>query len=275
MKNACLRFIALLLGLAPWLVQAAGPQRVLTLGGPVTEIVYALGAGDRLVGADLSSNYPAAADKLPKVGYYRGFAVEGVIGLRPQLVLASDQAGPPAAMAQLQKLGVPVVVLSSEPTLEGLASRIQGVADALDMSAAGQTLIARIRADLARLPASTPRRTLLLSAHSGKLQAAGAGTAADALLRLSGARNIFPEPGYKPLSAEAAAALQPEVIVTGRMSVEAAGGEKAFLAQPGIAVTPAARQARLIVMDDLLLLGFGPRLPEALRQLQAGLAARP
>ncbi|PAS96701.1 MAG: hemin ABC transporter substrate-binding protein [Candidatus Dactylopiibacterium carminicum] len=255
---------------------AADPQRVVSLGGPITEIVYALGAGDRLVGADASSIYPAAAEKLPKVGYYRGFAVEGVIGLQPQLVLASDQAGPPAAMAQLQKLGIPVLVLSAEPTLEGLEQRLEGVAKALGLGNAGHEQVARIRAEVSRLTQTRSKQSvLLLSAHSGKLQAAGEGTAADALLRLTGARNLFADKGYKPLSAEAAAALQPEVIVTTTLSVEANGGIKGFLAQPGIAVTPAARNGRLVVMDDLLLLGFGPRLPEALRELQAGLAARP
>lgn len=260
-----------LLALAPSFAQ--GPQRIVSLGGPITEIVYALGAGDRLVGADASSVYPAATAKLPKVGYYRGFAIEGVVGLRPQLVLASDQAGPPAAMTQLGKLGVPVVTLPSEPTLDSLARRLDGVARALDLGDAGQREAARIRAEVARLTrAPSGARVLLLSAHSGKLQAAGRGTAADAVLRLTGARNLFDGSGYKPLSAEAAAALQPDLIVTTTMSVEASGGAAGFLAQPGIAVTPAARGGHLVVMDDLLLLGFGPRLPQAVRELRDGLA---
>lgn len=256
---------------------AAPPQRIVTLGGAVTEIVYALDAGDRLVGTDSSSNYPPAARKLPQVGYYRGFAIEGVASLQPDLVLASEQAGPPAAVEQLRRLGKRVVTLPAAPTVEALERRITGVAEALGTKEAGNALVQKIRAQVAQ--ASQVRggpRVLLVSSHTGKLEGAGVDTAADAVLRLAGATNVLSaEKGYKAISGESAAALRPEVIVTTTMSVTALGGLDAFLAQPGLAVTPAARDKRVIVMDDLLLLGFGPRLPEALRQLQAGFAARP
>src|SRR5690606_30267932 len=87
-------------------------QRVVTLGGTVTEIVYALDQGDRLVGDDQSSLYPEAATKLPRVGYYRAVPVEGVLALRPDLVLASEQAGPPEALARLKEVGIPVEIIS-------------------------------------------------------------------------------------------------------------------------------------------------------------------
>ena len=117
---------------------------------------------------------------------------------------------------------------------------------------------------------------LLFSSHTGKLQAAGRDTAANAVLALAGASNVFAgQTGYKAISAEAIAALKPDAIVTTTMSVRASGNVAAFAAQPGIAVTPAARNGRVIVIDDLLLLGFGPRLPEALRQLEAGLRTTP
>jgi iron complex transport system substrate-binding protein len=250
--------------------------RVVALGGPITEIVYALGAGDRLVGADASSIYPPAANKLPKVGYYRSFSIEGVASLKPDLVLASNQAGPPNSLAQLQKLGAKVVVLPSEPELGALEKRIAGVADALGISERGQEIIQKIRTDLAKLPTTGQNvRVLLVSSHTGKLEGAGDDTAGGAMLKLVGATNVLgAQKGYKPFSTEAAAALRPDVIVTTTMSVGASGGVDAFLAQPGLSVTPAAKARRVIVMDDLLLLGFGPRLPEALRQLQAGIAGK-
>lgn len=274
------RAVLVLLGAAALMprqaeAQAAAPAaRVLSLGGTVTEIVYALGAGDRLVGVDDSSLYPEAATRLPKVGYYRGFSVEGVASLAPDVVLASDQAGPPQAMAQLRRLGPRVVVLPSAPTLEALAQRIEGVAAVLDRREPAQALIAQIRGEVARM-AQLPggQRVLLVSSRTGKLEGAGRETAADAMIRLAGAVNVLSgERGYQPISGEGAAALAPDVIVTTTMSVAASGGFEAFVAQPGIAVTPAARRRRVVVMDDLLLVGFGPRLPEALRELRAGLA---
>lgn len=266
--------LLLLLGSAHFAHAAAPtPARVVGLGGPITEIVYALDAGERLVGADASSIYPAAANKLPKVGYYRSFSIEGVASLKPGLVLASDQSGPPQALAQLRKLGSQVVLLPSEPTLAALDQRIMGVATALGMAPRGRALVHKIHTQLQaqKLAAGQPR-VLLVSSHTGKLEGAGDDTAAAAMLKLIGAVNVLADQrGYKPLSAEAAAALRPDAIVTTSMSVAASGSVAAFLAQPGLAVTPAARSRRVIVMDDLLLLGFGPRLPEALHQLQAGL----
>lgn len=266
----------------PWLLCAAGiahaapPARVVGLGGAITEIVYALDAGATLVGADTSSIYPPEAAKLPKVGYYRTFSVEGVASLKPNLVLASDQSGPPQAFEQLKKLGSKVVVLPSAPTLAALDARILGVAAALDMAPRGTALVEKLHAELKAIkpPAQRPR-VLLVSSHTGRLQAAGEDTAAHAIIELAGGTNVLgSQTGYKPLSAEAAAALKPDVIVTTTMSVGGSGTVEAFLAQPGLNATPAAKQKRIVVMDDLLLLGFGPRLPEALRQLQAGFAAR-
>jgi len=256
--------------------QAAPAKRIVSLGGAVTEIVFALGAGDRVAGVDDSSIYPAAAHKLPKVGYYRGFSIEGVASLNPDVVLASDQAGPPEALEQLRRLGKTVVMLPSAPTVDALAARIDGVATALGEKAAGEQLVARIREQVAAATRSPGgQNVLLVSSRAGKLEGAGRETAADAVLRLVGAHNVLAgERGYKALSAEGAVSLKPEVIVTTTMSVAASGGLDAFLAQPGIAVTPAAKSRRVVVMDDLLLLGFGPRLPEALKALQDGLAGR-
>lgn len=254
----------------------AAPARVVGLGGGVTEIVYALDAGRMLVGADISSIFPPAALKLPKVGYYRTFSVEGVASLKPDVVLASDQSGPPQALEQVRKLGSKVVILPSEPTLQALDQRILGVATALDIPAKGQALVDKLHAELRDIkPVTEPVRVLMVSSHTGKMQAVGEDTAGDAMLKLAGATNVLAgQKGFKPFSAEAAAALRPDVIVTTTMSVSASGNAEAFLAQPGLNATPAARARRIIVMDDLLLLGFGPRLPEALRLLQDGLAPR-
>lgn len=258
---------------APAPARADAPQRVVTLGGALTEIVYALDAQASLVGVDQSSSYPQAATQLPQVGYYRSFSVEGVAGLQPTLILASDQAGPPEALQKLQQLGPRVVVLPSATTIDALEQRIRGVATQLSATARGEQLIADIRTSLnGTRPAQTPR-ALMLMGRDSHLQGAGKNTAADAMLALAGADNVLAaQQGYKPVSPEALAALAPDVIVTTTMTVASLGGHDKLLASPGIALTPAARQKRIVVMDDLLLLGFGPRLPQALAELRAGLA---
>lgn len=270
-----LRSALLSLLCAAGLAHAAPPARVVGLGGAVTEIIYALDAEKTLVGSDSSSIYPAAALKLPKVGYYRAVSVEGLASLKPDLVLAADQAGPPQALEQIRKLGSKVVTLPSAPTLAALDQRILGTANALEMPERGRALVDRLHAELRAIrPVSQPVRVLIVSSHTGKMQGMGTDTAGDAMLALAGGTNVLAsQTGFKPFSAEAAAALKPDVIVTTTMSVGASGSAEAFLAQPGLNATPAARNRRIVVMDDLLLLGFGPRLPEALRQLQTGLAA--
>ncbi|WP_019559955.1 MULTISPECIES: ABC transporter substrate-binding protein [Caldimonas] len=254
----------------------AAPARVVSLGGVITEIVHALGAQALLVGVDQSSQYPPSMRDLPQVGYYRNFSVEGVLSLKPDVVLASEHAGPAGALEQLRRLGLKVVVLPAGPTLPALRARIIGVADALDRPVQGRRLAQDIERQVQSLPPLPGRlRVLMLSGHTGRLQAAGRETAADALLTLAGGINVFQDhTSFKPVSAETVAALQPELIVTTESAVAAAGGVERFAAQPGIASTPAARQRRIVVMDDLLLLGFGPRLPQALERLRAGWEGR-
>ncbi|KCV25517.1 putative hemin-binding periplasmic protein HmuT [Bordetella bronchiseptica F2] len=251
--------------------QTAPAQRVVTLGGTVTEIVYALGQGGRLVGDDLSSLYPQAATQLPRIGYYRAVPVEGVLALEPDLVLASEQAGPPDAIERLKAVGVRVAVVSDQASVQSLHARIRAIAQALDAVPEGERLAAQLDAELARaeaLPASGARALLLMN-RTGTPLGAGRDTAADLLLRLSGLANALAgQEGYKPLSAEALGALAPEVIVVTAASLAASGGLEKLRTQPGIAATPAAQRQCIVVMDDLLALGTGPRLPQAIRQLK-------
>ncbi|OZI77228.1 heme/hemin ABC transporter substrate-binding protein [Bordetella genomosp. 12] len=252
-------------------LSAQAADRVVTLGGSVTEIVYALGKGDTLVGDDLSSVYPQAATQLPRVGYYRSVPVEGVLALKPDLVLASEQSGPPEALKRLSEVGVKVVHVSDEPSVQSLEKRIGQVADALQARPEGERLLAQVRENLTAaqaLPASGKRAVLLLN-RTGTPQAAGGGTAADMVLRMAGLENVMAkQQGYKPLSAEGIGALAPEVIIVTEASAAASGGLPKLYQQPGLASTPAARNQCIIAMDDLLALGTGPRLGEAIRFLK-------
>ncbi|CUI85884.1 MULTISPECIES: heme/hemin ABC transporter substrate-binding protein [Achromobacter] len=256
-------------------VHAAEPSRVVTLGGSVTEIVYGLGQGDRLVGDDQSSLYPEAATKLPRVGYYRAVPVEGVLSLKPDLVLASEQAGPPEALKRLAGVGVRVVTVSDAPSVDSLKSRIRAIAGALGVAAAGERMVEDVTQELARAEAipATRARALLLINRTGSPQGAGRDTAANEVMQLAGLDNVLhDQQGYKPLSAEAMGALAPDLIVVTQASLEAGGGMEKFLSLPGIASTQAAAKRRVVVMDDLLILGMGPRLPLALTQLKQEVA---
>lgn len=264
------RATALLLGAClAWAVPAQAQQRVVTLGGSVTEIVYALGQGSRVVGDDLSSLYPEAATQVPRVGYYRAVPAEGVLALDPDLVLASEQAGPPEAMRRLSSVGVRVETVSDQPSVQSLHARIEHIARVLGAEAAGRELTESVDRELRAvqaLPASNARALLIMN-RTGTPQGAGGGTAAALVLQLAGLRNVLQDQrGYKPLSAEAMGALRPQVLVVTSASLKASGGLEKLRAMPGVAGTPAA--SCIVVMDDLLALGTGPRLPQAVRQLK-------
>ena len=250
------------------------PRRIVSMGGTLTEIIYALRAGDQLAGTDASSLYPPEARQLPQVGYYRGFSVEGVASLHPDLVIAAAESGPPQALDGLKKLGIPLELIALKPDLDHLVERIAELAKVLDRKPEGEALVKKLRrqvADATRI--KRPARVVALSNHVGRMQGAGRDTAIDALLQMVGATNLLAgsHKGYKPMSAEAVAALQPDAIITSRLSL-GDGGLAAYAAQPGIASTPAAVNRHIIVLDDMLLLGFGLRVGEALQQISEGLS---
>lgn len=264
------RLLGVLMGACLGLTAQAA-ERVVTLGGSVTEIVYALGQQDKLVGNDQSSIYPEAATRLPRVGYYRNLPLEGVLALRPDLVLASEQAGPPDTLERLAAAGVKVQRVSDAPSLQSLETRIGQIAEALQVPQEGERLLTQVREDLQQvraLPDAGASAALLMN-RSGTPLAAGGDTAASLVMALAGLQNVLQaQQGYKPVSAEGIGALAPQVLIITRSSAEASGGVQALARSPGLAQTPAAQRNCIVVMDDLLALGTGPRLPQAVRLLK-------
>ncbi len=256
----------------------AAPQRVVAIGGALTEIIYALGAQEVLVGNDTTSYYPPAAEDLPKVGYQRALSAEGILSLAPDLVILSDEAGPPAVLEQLSSAGVSILKVKAGRSLSDVKSTIQTIAQAIDTQAInpGQSaaLIDHINAQTLALEdaiaqQASPKRVLFVLQHSGGApMVAGKNTSADSIIALSGAHNVVTAySGYKPLTPEAVMALHPEIILVTSQGLEQAGSAAAIFKIPGLALTPASKTGGVIAMDALLLLGFGPRTAQAAQQL--------
>jgi len=258
------------------LVPAAGAaERILSIGGAVTEIVVALGAGDQLVGRDTTSTHPEPVTELPDVGYMRQLAPEGVLSVDPTLILAAEGAGPPETIDVLAATDIRLVTVPDGHGAAALAEKIRVVGAALGREDAAAALaertLERLRGVARTAGAAAPRVMFVLSAQGGRIMASGRGTAADAVIGLAGGRNAVTEfAGYKPLSDEAILAAAPEAIVTMDRG-DAAVARADLLAQPAIAATPAGRAGRVIAMDGLRLLGFGPRTPAAVADLAAAL----
>ncbi|PUA17908.1 hemin ABC transporter substrate-binding protein [Glaciimonas sp. PCH181] len=272
-------------------MKSSQPRRVAVAGGAITEIVYALNAEAMLVGADTTSTYPAAAQALAKIGYQRALSAEGVLSLHPDLLLTSAEAGPPAALTQIAAAGVKVVRLGIHHDVQVVRDRILGTATALNLSPRGDKLLQRFDADwqtaLAavaghrRANGKPPRVMFILNNSGTQAMVAGRDTAADAMIRYAGAINALGGEdgrggftGYKPLTAESAVLAAPDVLMLTSEGLAAIGGINNLISTPGIAITSAAKNRRVVAdMDSLLLLGFGPRMPEALTKLSAQLHA--
>ena len=263
----------------PATAQAPRPSpRIVSISSALTEIVYALGAEKLLVGVDTTSLYPEAARTLPQVGYMRALSAEGVLSLKPTLILATTAAGPATTLDQLRATGVEVMVLPDHFDYDSVVLKIEAVGKVAGKTAEAQEMIARGRADMADLSAklasvsSKPRVLFLLSMGGGAPQASGQNTAADGIIRLAGGVNaVDGYSGYRPLTPESVIASRPDFVLVTRQTVDALGGVDAILKQPALAQTPAGKASRVLQFDTLLLLGFGPRTPTAATQLAAAL----
>ncbi len=250
-------------------------SRIVTIGGAVTEVAFALGVGDRVIAVDDSSIYPEEAMSLESIGYLRFLTAEPILAVDPTLVIATTDAGPAEVVQQLNDSGITFLQVPAEDTVDGTVAKISTIAAALDRVEEGEALIESMLADVETVNTlvadleSTPRVMFLFLRGAAVITVSGTGTGADEMIRLAGAENAVQDyEGYQPLTAEAVVAAAPDIILTTTNGLESVGGMDGLLDLPGIALTPAAENERIIAtMDDLFLLGFTPRLGKAVLSL--------
>ncbi|MDP1583775.1 MAG: hemin ABC transporter substrate-binding protein [Bradyrhizobium sp.] len=259
-------------------VKIENPARIVSIGGAITEILYALGFEDRLAGVDATSLFPTTAlrDK-PNVGYMRQLSAEGVLGLNPSLVLAIQGSGPKETMDVLEAAKVPLVLVPETYSEQGLLDKIKLVGHAMDADARAACLTAAVSGDLKQLRDLRARVTepvrvmFVMSLLNGRAMVAGRKTAADEIIKLSGGVNAIDSyDGYKMINDEAIVSARPDVVLTierAKDSLEA----QAVYAHPAFAMTPAVANKAFISMEGLYLLGFGPRTAAAARDLSVKL----
>lgn len=251
-------------------------KRIVSIGGTLTEILYALGAQDRIVARDSTSFYPAEAMSKPDVGYMRALSAEGILGQKPDLILAEEGSGPPPVLEILKASEVPIVIIPTPPKADKIGQKIRDVGAAVGLSEKAEALavktedgLKKLAADVAKIPGPKKKVLFVLSLSNNRVMAGGADTEAGAVIEMAGGINAAPTiNGYKPLSDEAVIAAQPDVILSMSRGDHSIKPEQVF-ALPSMQTTPAAAGKALISMDGLLLLGFGPRTPEAARTLAA------
>ena len=254
---------------------AAVPKRIVSLSPALTEILFAVGAGDRVVGVTQYCDFPEAAKSIPKVGGYVNPSVEAVLALKPDLLVVSPGPGNRDAVLAIQRSGVRTELFPSETLEESLAA-IQAVAGVAGVASAGRELAAKVRARLdavAVRAAKAPRVRTFFCIQIDPIIAAGKDTLPSQLLELAGGENVVSARRYPRMDVEAVAAARPELILQARMDVANRDGriEDAFWSRwPAI---PAVARGRVVVLQDDLALRPGPRVAEAAEELERILRA--
>lgn len=252
----------------------ADTSRLVSIGGSLTEIIYALGEEGKLVARDQTATYPEAVTALPDVGYMRQLAPEGVLSVSPSALLVIEGSGPPEALEVLSKAGVEYQTVPESYSAEGVVTKVRAVGEALGTAEKAEALATTIEQQFAELATRTsavtePKRILfILSTQGGKIQASGTDTAASGIIALAGAVNAIDEySGYKALTEEAIINAAPDVILMMDRGGDHGATDAELLANPAIALTPAGKSGAIHRMDGGYLLGFGPRTAAAAGEL--------
>ena len=267
MKKLAIGLLALA---AVFSVQAA--DRIVVAGGSLSELIYALGAGERVVGVDETTSYPPETAALPHIGYWKQLSSEGILSLRPTRFITWQDAGPQLVFDQLRSQHVAVLTLPRVPaTVEQMYANIRTLARELGDEERGTALINTLSQRLEKVAQSSASKPapvsalFILSAGGSAPQVAGKGSVADAIMTLAGARNVAQHPQYRSYSAEALIAANPEVIIVTSQMVDGDLNRLSTIA--GITRTNAWKNQRIVMLDQSLILGMGPRVADAVETL--------
>lgn len=251
-------------------------ERIVTAGGSITEIIYALNEQKNLVGVDMTSTYPPDVKELPQIGYWKQLIIEGILSLKPSLFITWQDSGPEQIFAQLQSANVAILKLQRVPNdLDLLFSNISQIGDKLNKQAQANQLINDIANEINRIEnkieqqASKPNVMFLFSMQ-GITQVAGKNTVADSLITLAGGNNIATHTNYKNYSSEALIIANPDVLIVTTQSVTAMGGIENLDQFAGIIHTKAWQNKHIVQIDQALILGMGSRVNQTVTTLYNG-----
>lgn len=253
--------------------QGYSQNRIITAGSSSTEIVCALGLCDKIVATDRTSLYPEKMQSLPSIGYRSGIGAEGIISMKPDLVIFENEYVKEEVVTQLKSTGIRTVLVENEQSFESTRSRIRTIAAELGKKAEGEALINEIGAELDKVKVkvdattSRPRVLCVFNRGTGTMMIAGKNTSFG-LVPMAGVVNVMDDvDGYKPLNIEALIQANPDYILFFSSGLESIGGMDGALKIPGVSQTTAGKKKQIIAVDGLMLTNWGPRLAEAALEL--------
>ncbi|TXH27159.1 MAG: hypothetical protein E6Q96_06850 [Cyclobacteriaceae bacterium] len=248
-------------------------QRIITAGSAITETVCALGDCAKIVASDRTSLYPAEIQKLPSIGYRTGISAEGIISLKPTLLIVEADYVKPEVIEHIKSAGIKVVAIDRKFSWEGTQELIQKVAATLNKQEEGKKLIAKIERELAEAKIivsqsnSTPRVLCVFNRDKSSLSIAGTNTFSEILKYVGAVPAVTGVEGYKPLSTETLLNSRADFLLMFENGVEALGGVDGVVALPGVQHLPAGKKKQVLAFEGIRLSNFGPRLGEVVKEL--------
>ena len=228
-------------------------SKIVSVGGSITETVVALGHSNELIGVDLSSSYPKEiTSKLPNVGYWIDLPQEGILSLKPEVVIISNQAGPKKLVDSLPSYGIKTYIIDDHPSIESAKKKIMQVGEVLKEEQKAQQIIARIEKNVPKIQEEIkskkkPKVLFLFSRGEGTTMAAGTATKAGVMIGLAGGENIVTTKQFSQISGEAILQMNPDVIITSNHTVET-GIDKNIVDS-----TNAGKNGKIFNMDMILI----------------------
>lgn len=254
-------------------VSFADSARIVSINGTVSEILVDLGLENQIVGVDVASTYPASLQEKPKVGHSRQLTAEGVLALNPDVVISTTDDLKPEVKEQIENAGAKVLIFEHDYSVNGAKSLIRTLADSLEKSSQGDSIIAALENDLVKVdslsrPNDKPSVLFIYARGAGTMMVAGEGTQLEKIIQLAGGENaVSGFSDFKPLTAEALVAANPDVILLFDSGLSSLGGADKLLEVPGVKETNAGRNKKIVEMDGQLLTGFSQRLGKAILEL--------
>lgn len=257
-------------------VSASVAKRIITLSSALTETVDALGHGTQIVAVDVTSMYPAYISKLPKVSKDRAISAEGIISFSPDLVLAPENMISKSLESQLKSAGIRLVIIKQEYSPKGALTFIRQVSQAVGNPTKGEQLMRQTELKVTKAlegvkkNPKSPKVLFLYARGTGIMMVAGKDTSIDAIIRTAGGKNAatgFSK--FKPYSTESLINANPDIILMFDFGYKSLGGINSILKMPGVMLTNAGKNKKIVEMDGDLLVNFSVRLAEAISELNS------
>lgn len=249
-----------------------GAQRIVCIGQAINEMIYALGAQEDLVGVDYSSTYPPEIKNLPTVGYHRALSAEGILSLKPTLIIHDNNIGPDNVVRQLQQLKIPMKTFAAKnDSIEGAKALLREMGAFFHKEQRAEELCTTLDKDMAAAAEMVKQykdRPRVAVIHFGRASnvylvvgngGGGDASSAGRMVEWAGGQMAIQKKGMQQMtSPEVVAESNPDVILMTEYGFDRLGSADAAKNLPGVAETDAAKHNRIYRVSEHEMMYFGP-----------------